>query len=105
MNGSGDFRVESYKTQHHEHGTVNYSLLLPIQEPEGAQLPDRKAAQGSTMHQLGSSLPWDVAGEKIKTIKHLREGLGVTKLSGPEAASFSELWSDPVLTKAVAVKH
>lgn len=56
------------------------------------------------MHQLGSSLPWDVAGGK-NPIKHLKEGLGVTKFCGPEAASFSELLSDPVLTKAVAVKH
>lgn len=56
------------------------------------------------MHQLGSSLPWDTAGEK-KRIKHLKEGLGVIKLGGPQAASFSELWSDPVLMKAVAGKH
>lgn len=67
-------------------------------------MPDQKAAQGSTMHQLGSSLPWDVAGG-IKRIKHLKEGLGVTKRSGPEAASFNELWSDPALMKAVAGKH
>lgn len=43
--------------------------------------------------------------EKIKRIKHLKEGLGVTKHSGPEAASFNELWSDPALMKAVAGKH
>lgn len=54
------------------------------------------------MHQLGSSLPWDAAGGK--KIKHLKEGLGVIKLT-LEAASFNELWSDPVLMKAVAGKH
>lgn len=54
------------------------------------------------MHQLGSSLPWDVAGEK--RIKHLKEGLGIIKLS-PESASFNDLWSDPVPMKAVAGKH
>lgn len=66
LNGSGDFRVESYKIQHQEQETVDYSSLLPVQEPKGAQVPDQKAAQGSAMHELGSSLPWDVAGENKK---------------------------------------